>query len=122
MTFTYTNQAGTGSKTCSMTLPTNPTLNTGYLMTPHLANGDTGIRSVSAATKSAGSAGVINVKGLLPIGFAQSNQTGTCHSLDPLALPWPMIPLAASDVIAFYVFGSTAAGDLHVQFTLEGDN
>ena len=100
LTITYTDQDGNASQTCTMTLPTSPAINSTFLMIPHLANGDTAIRSVSNISISTGSAGTLKVFGCMPLSFTNF-QTVNC-SLSPLLTPLPPILLEASDAIGFY--------------------
>lgn len=120
LTITYTNQSGTGGQSASMTLPTNTnTLNTAYLMTPHLASGDTGVRAITACTKSAGSAGTINFYGLLPLAFGTTSTGMASGTSSPLTTPFPNFPIAAADTISWWIFDSTIGADFFCGFSLE---
>ncbi|MBY0394929.1 MAG: hypothetical protein K2X91_00455 [Thermoleophilia bacterium] len=120
--YTYTDQDGNASQSAgTITLPSNAGLNSCFLVAPHLANGDTGVQAVSALTKSAGSAGTLVARGLLPVGFGACAQGGVCGNIDPLGLPWPMFPIQAGDVLGFYVFGIAAGLDVEIDFALEAE-
>jgi hypothetical protein len=121
LTITYTNQAAAGSKTASLTLPSNPAINTAFYIHPHLASGDTGIQAVTNMSISTGTAGVLKVMGLLPLGFATSEDSGnmaTAESLSYAKLVWQV---QGSDVIAFYQTGKTALDDLSVALNFVAD-
>jgi hypothetical protein len=62
---TYTNQDGTGSRAASLVLPTNAVAGGVYMLQQALQAGDTGVRSVSAMTKSAGTVGIVRCFGYL---------------------------------------------------------
>lgn len=111
LTITYTDQDGNTGQTATLTLPSNALVNTCFLIQPHLANGDTGIRAVTNMSISAGSAGTLKVMGLLPIAMSSGGLVPMLTGPDPFAMPIPMIPLAAGDVIGFYRTGSALAGE-----------
>lgn len=102
ITVTYTNQAGTGSRTATITLPSNSIINSVFLIEPHLQSGDTGIKSVQNISTSAGSAGTLAVVGLLPLTAHPGNTNAAPQFNGPLQNAVPMYPLQASDVIGFY--------------------
>lgn len=113
LTITYTDQDGNASQTASLTLPTNPTINSGFLVTPHLASGDTGWRDVTNMSISAGTSGTLKAYGLLPLAFDLSAGTGANAgmALDLIPSNLPAFVAETNDIIAFYMFGSTAATD-----------
>lgn len=121
VTATYTDQDGNTGNSCAMTLPSAAGLNSGFVMTPHLASGDTGVRAVTACTKSAGSAGTLTFFGLLPLAFNLNATANVGCTSDPLATPWPMFPIAAGETLGFYNFNSSAV-DFHLMFALQPDN
>lgn len=111
ITATYTNQDGTGSRTASLVLPTSPAATTVFFMQPHLANNDTGIRGVSAMTRSASTSGTISVRGGLLLNVsaniaAQTLQTNFLQSLIH------SVELEAGDIVATYRFGSLSSCDM----------
>lgn len=110
ITITYVNQAGTGSRTATLTLPTNAAINTTFYINPHLQSGDTGIRDVTNISTSAGSAGTLKVFGVLTQGVALNcNSNAGLHScIDPLQVPWPNYLMQSGEGIAFYTLGSAA--------------
>lgn len=112
MTITYTDQDGNTGNTCTLTLPTSPSLNTTFLMHPHLASGDTGIRDVTNMSISTGSSGVMRAYGGLIIGEGASSSGSGTLSLEMLSISKPLWPAVASDVIAFYRVGVTTSGNL----------
>jgi hypothetical protein len=114
LTITYTNQAGTGSKSCAMTLPTNPVVGSAVLMVPHLAANDTGVQAVTNISISAGSAGTIKILGLLPIAIHASANGAQGTTFDPLTMPIPVFQFLANDVVSFWQFGQNGSSDLHV--------
>ena len=107
LTITYKNQAGTGSRTCTMTLPSNAAANSVYLMAPHLQSGDTGVQDITNISISTGSAGTIKIVGLLVLGTS-SGQT-IIGAIDPLTTSMPIWLVAASETIAFYHLGAATA-------------
>lgn len=122
LTITYTNQDGTTGQTCSMTLPTNATVNTGFFMIPHLATGDTGVREVTNMSISTGSAGVIRVYGILPQCVALNASAGSGYSFATLTTALPMIPFTAGETLGFYTFGATGGTDIHATVCAIGDD
>lgn len=119
ITTTYKNQAGTGSKSCALTLPTNPAINTAFMMSPHLASGDTGIQDVTNVTKSAGTVGTLTVVGLIPIGFGGFASSNGPFTADVLALAAPMYPINAGDVISFWQTSVSTTALPTVMFQLQ---
>lgn len=123
LTITYTDQNGNTGQTCTMTLPTNPAFEGCFLMTPHLANGDTGVQAVTNISISTGSAGVLKVFGLLPIhaaymsGASPINRVGNSP---PLRLPFPPLLCEPGEVLAFYNFDSASSVGHHVAAKLSG--
>jgi hypothetical protein len=111
VTITYKNEEGTGSRTATLTLPTNAALGSAFFINPHLQAGDTGIQDVTNMSKSAGTAGTLKVYGGLVLGCAlNGNSTNGQHGwLDPLVAPMPNILLEANDTIAFYECGFGSA-------------
>lgn len=108
ITITYTNQAGVGGRTATLTLPTNALINSAFRIAPHLQSGDTGILSVQNISTSAGSAGVLSVRGLIPlVDMPYSGGAYNATSM-PVVLPISNLLLQAGDVIAFYRSGSTS--------------
>lgn len=122
ITTTYVNQAGTGSKSCALTLPTSPVINTGFAMAPHLASGDTGMQDITNITKSAGTAGTLQVLGLLPLSFAGITPVSTAATpLDVLAQPQEMYPIVAGDTISFWYAPGTTGVNFMVAFQLQAE-
>lgn len=115
ITITYNNEDGTGSRTCSMTLPTNATINSAFDMTPHLNSGDTGLQDVSNMSKSAGTAGELRVKGLIPVvSSVTSIAQGTTTNARTIMKPAAPIIAVSGDKLAFYHFGSTTTKEINV--------
>jgi hypothetical protein len=113
ITITYTNQAGTGGRTASMTLPANAAENSAFLITPHLQSGDTGIRAVTNITTSAGTGGTVAVYGLLPL-FSSVVVGTVSPAWSPNVLSYPEnIWLAtAGEKIYFFRFGAISTTQL----------
>ena len=123
VTITYTNQSGTTGQTATLTLPTSPVANSGFLINPHLASGDTGIRAVTGMSISAGSAGTLTVYGLLPLAFTMAGPTAGASTVDPLVSPVPFYKVTAGDSVGFYSFGGTgSAKDLVAVVGFVGDD
>ena len=114
LTITYTNQSGTGSRTATLTLPSNPAVNTAFLVSPHLQSGDTGIRSVENISISTGTSGTIKIYGVLPLG-KKCNGANSAYFAGPDPFTVPQIPWVAvgSETIGFYTVGQTAANDMY---------
>lgn len=112
LTITYTNQAGTGSRTATMTIPTNALVNSCFLLQPHLQAGDTGIRAVTNMSLSSGTSGTIVVIGVLPLAYSSCGLSALVTGPDPVIVPTAMFPVAATNVIAFYRNGSALAGEI----------
>jgi hypothetical protein len=108
---TYVNQDGTGSRAFSLVLPTSPVANTVFFMQPHLNNNDTGIRSVSAMTKSAGTSGIISVRGGLLLNVS-SNIGALTLQTNFLQSLIHTVELEAGDLVATYRFGATSTCDM----------
>lgn len=109
LTITYVNQAGTGGRTCTMTLPSNVAINSCFAMAPHLQSGDTGVRDISNMSISTGTAGTLKVLGLLPIYVSAQNGAGSSYPMTEqlgLNCPFPIYPMASGDIIGFYLLGT----------------
>lgn len=117
LTITYKNQAGTGSRTATMTLPTGALVNSAFDINPHLQSGDTGITDITNLSISTGSAGTIKIVYLFPL-FMDSNLQGIPN---PLLNSQVLYPLLANDVIVPYRWGSNGTGTILWDFTLAGD-
>lgn len=112
ITITYTDQDGNTNQTATMTLPTTPLANSAFLINPHLANGDSGIRSITGMSSSVTTGAlVLNVYGCLIIGESNSGGTGVPHgSVEPAISPTkPMFNCAANDIVNFYAMATSAA-------------
>lgn len=122
LTTTYKNQAGTGGKVCTMTLPTNPVIDSAYLLTPNLANGDTGIQDITNISIDTGSAGVISIYGLLVL--RMTSCAPTAQSIGPYSLTVPHImwPAIAGEVIGFYRHIEASSGDILAIISGVADN
>lgn len=112
VTITYTDQDGNTNQTATLVLPTSPALNTAFMIHPHLASGDSGIRDVTNISISAGSAGSLAVKGCLLLSAATCALANVASQLPPLAAPIVMWLVEAGEVIAFYRLGITTTNSL----------
>jgi len=108
LTITYKNQAGTGSKTATLTLPSNPVVNSAFIINPHLASGDSGVQDITNLSISTGTGGVIKIYGALILGktYDQSNGGGAGNGIDPLVSNEEMWLCETNDVIGFYTLGT----------------
>lgn len=116
LTFNYTNQDGTTGRSGSITLPTNPAVQTAFLCSPHLQSGDYGIRALSSSgpnglSINTGSAGVIKLYGLLPLSVGSAN-AGSGGGIDPLLVSGCLWLVEAGDTISFWRFGTTSNGEV----------
>ena len=113
LTITYTDQGGNTGQTATLVLPTSPVIDTTFLVSPHLANADSGVRAITACTKSAGTAGVITFYGVQELGRSIMIGSGGTIAWEPvLGMTKPRYPLSGGDVIGFFCFGSTANMDM----------
>ncbi len=112
ITTTYVNEDGTGTRTCTMTLPTNASANSAFVMSPHLNTPDTGMQDVTNMSRSVGTVGTLRVKGIIPFAYSTNSialqSAGFSNILKPVA---PVVAVAG-DVIAFYYFGGNASKDV----------
>lgn len=118
LTITYTDQAGNTGNTATLTLPTNAGINSGFLVYPHLAAGDTGIRAITNMSISTGSAGTLKAVGLLEIASTALGTTYGSGVSDNRNTAKPIYPIAASEKIAFYFHGSTASTTLYTDWVM----
>jgi hypothetical protein len=122
ITITYKNQAGAGSKTATLTLPTNAALDSCFSIAPHLAAGDTGIQDITGLSKSAGTAGTLRVLGVLILAVLPVGLSGPAMMPSPLAAPFPNYPIEAGATIAMYRVGSKVASTAIAALGFIGDN
>lgn len=109
ITITYTDQDGNTGNTATLTLPTNPALNSVFLCNPYLASGDSGVQDITNITKSAGTAGTIHAYGLLILNVMKTGSVAGAQGLDQLTLP--RVPWIATqgETVAIYEFGGNNA-------------
>lgn len=107
LSITYTNQAGTGSRTASMTLPTTTVVLSAFLMMPHFQGTDTAMQDITNVTKSAGTAGIIDFYGVIPMSV-QAGAGVQVSNIDILSTPLPLISLQPSDTVSMYIFSDVA--------------
>lgn len=122
MSITYVNQNGDTGRTASLVLPTSPTVRSCFQVNPHLQSGDTGIRSVTGLTKSAGTAGTIKIYGILPLAIVNCSATSFSSSVGLFNTNLPKYPIAASENIGFYLINTTTTCSLLVKMGFTGDN
>lgn len=121
-TITYTDQDGNTGITMTIAPPAAAAINSAYLMTPHLASGDTGIRDVTNISKVGGTNGTVVVYGLLPIAMSHVVITGAMSGYNPFMLPvMPWIG-EAGERIAFYRFGATGSHDMQAVISAVADD
>jgi uracil phosphoribosyltransferase len=117
VTITYTDQDGNTGNVATMILPTSPALSTAFAIAPHFASGDTGMRAVTAMTKSAGTAGVVSVYGFIPVSYGV-NTLQNYTMVQPLISTLPLFPFKAADTMGFFRLGSTSATQILVSITM----
>lgn len=105
LTVTYTDQDGNTGNTCSMTLPATATATSSYFMIPHLANGDTAIRDITACSRTGGTAGVVSFRGILPLAI----QIKGNYNISPLLYSLPKFPIGSGEKLAIYRWGATSS-------------
>lgn len=105
LSITYTDQDGNTGNTCSMTLPSGSLISSGFFMNPHLANGDTAIRDITACSRTGGTGGTVSFRGLLPLAW----QIKGDYAISPLLYSMPKFPIATGETLAIWRFGSTSS-------------
>lgn len=116
ITTTYTDQAGTTGRTCSLTIPTNATANSAFLMQPHMTSSSNGVRSVQSISRSTGSIGVIDVYGILPLYISHRNVAlYNTNILNNFSIPWLIAP---GERLGFYRLLSNTTCDACISITL----
>lgn len=122
LTITYKDQNDNTGQTATLTLPTNVAKDSAFLITPHLAAGDTGVKDVSNISISTGSAGTIKVYGLLVLAEIPASAIGpAAAAAPPMILPKPKYIADAGDIIAFYRSGVTGSGDMAALLSAVGE-
>lgn len=117
LTLTYTNQSGTGSRTATMTLPTNAAVDSCYFIPPHFQTGDSGIYDLTNMSISTGSAGTLQVYGVLPFSKGVTSGVLGYHTDFLSALEVPYMGVSGEN-IGFYRLGVAAAASeciIHIQ-------
>lgn len=117
ITITYTDQDGNTGQTATLVLPTSPALDTCFAIAPHLAAGDTGMRAVTNMTKSAGTAGTVEVYGFIPNAYG-SSVSANYQMAQPLFNTLPFFPFKAGDQIGFFRMGSTSSTTGVITYTM----
>lgn len=112
LTITYTDQDGNTGQTATLTLPTNAAANSSFCITPHLANGDTAIRDITAVSISAGTAGVIKLFGCQVLYDAPGSAGNSANGAHILSLPKPMFIASAGEIVSVYRSGNTTSGEM----------
>jgi len=117
LTITYTDQAGNTGNTATLTLPTNSTINSAFLVYPHLAAGDTGIRAITGVSISTGSAGSIKIMGLLELASIPCGSIGPGLN-DIRNTVHPIYPVSASETIAFYTYNTISSSIAYIDWVM----
>lgn len=113
ITITYNNEDGTGSRTATVVLPTNATINSCFEFGHLLNTPDTGMQDVTNMSKSAGTAGELRVKGIIPVANSKVSLASTTPtSMSSLLKPAAPIVAPSGAKIAFYSFGSSTTKEL----------
>lgn len=121
LTLTYTDQDGNTGASAALTLPTNVQIHSAFLVNPHLASGDTGIRDITNMSISTGSNGTLKVYGLLVLAV-NSITGGIASGPSPLVAPYIPWIAATNDVLAIYGCIGTASRDILAMITGVADN
>ena len=122
LTITYVDQGGNGSQTSTLTLPTSAGIGSAFLIDPHLANGDSGIRDITNLSISTGTAGVIKIHGLLILGIATVSNISGAIPTTPLAEARPMWLCEAGEQIGFYALGTSSSQRIWASLTGVAEN
>lgn len=122
LTITYTDQDGNTGQTAALTLPTNSILSTAFVVTPHLATGDTGVRAVTNMSISAGTAGVLKAYGVVPLACGNSGIAASVSAPDILSAPMLMVKLETGDILSFYRFGAVNTTNIMAMVAAVADN
>lgn len=111
ITTTYTNERGTTSRTCALTLPTTPNISSAYLMNPHLQAGDSGIRDITGMSSSVTTGTmVLKATGLLILAMWLDSRGGNVNgSVGALESGLPPYKVESGEAMAMYTFGNTRA-------------
>lgn len=118
VTVTYTDQDGNAGNSAALTLPTNAAVGSAFLINPHLASGDSGIRDVTNITKSAGTAGTCEVRGLLLLDSLDESLVALPETAGKPYMPYP---IAAGETLGFYAMGAGSAYRVNVHIAMVGD-
>lgn len=110
LTITYTNQDGTTSRSATPTLPAAPVADSAFFLNRHLQGGDSGIRQVTNMSQTGGSAGTVEVRGLLPLKIIECHGSGSTHIPQMVDAVMPNYLGLASDKIAMYKMGDGVTG------------
>lgn len=105
---TYTNQDGTGGRTATLVLGTNPGVGSSYLITPHLQGTDTGILSVQNISVTGVNAGAVQVAGFKAIA-TDMHYTSSGAANVQLAMPKRHLILQTGDLLNVAKFGTNAS-------------
>jgi hypothetical protein len=116
VTLTYTNQAGVGSRTATLTLPSNAGASSCFLVHPHFQADDLSIYALTGASISTGSAGVLEIFGILPLskGVTVGVNGYNTDFLSSSEVPYLGV---SGENIGFYRLGTGGAGEgiIHLQ-------
>lgn len=121
LTTTYTDQDGNTGATCTMTLPTNAAARSAFFVNPHLASGDTGIRSITNMSISTGSAGVIDIYGVLVLQVTLQASVTLITKFNPGSIALNQWKGEAGESLGFYRFGSATSCQLIAAVAGVGD-
>lgn len=122
ITITYTDQDGNTGNSAAITVPTNSAIQSAFQFQPHLASGDSGVRAITACTKSAGTSGVIQFYGVIPLSRSVQHTTGGVFNWEPcLGISKAQIPLLGGDRLGFFSFGTATVGDIYSALSFTPD-
>jgi len=111
---TYTDQDGnTGATTSGFIVPASAQTNSAYILTPDfMASGDSGIRAITACTKSGATTGTIDFYGILPVAW-NLNQIGynSPNFSNLNNATFPKYIAESGDKLGFYDFGSASSSN-----------
>jgi hypothetical protein len=125
ITITYINQGGTtGQVSTSQAVTANAVVGSAGLIL--LASGDTGVRDITTAARTAGTnpSGVLKFWGLIPLGFVPCSVFGGgyTYSRSLLLSYFNALRLNASDQLIFFFIGANAAKAVYGNVVFVADN
>jgi hypothetical protein len=112
ITVTYTDQDGNTGNTAQLTVPSSAAAQSAFMVYPHLANNDTGIRDVTNLSTSTGTGGTIKAYGLLVLNAINFGTSLVYSRMNPLTYPSVPYIATSSEKLAFYRLHATTTNNI----------